>query len=210
MTRRLLGPVGGPIIYFLVAGLVFAGLGWVTVAALRVEEAQRQSAARADLEKDVQGALWRLDGRVLPALGVEDSRPFYHYTNYAPEDPTTAYGPPCAPLLAAELPAWMRLHFQVDPDAGWQSPQVLTAEAADRLRRDWPGLDPRNATPERAKLVTALRAKYQTRAVIDVFAARERAVPSGAGALPAWLFVEGAAAAPGEEPAAPPAPTPAP
>ena len=41
MTRRLLGPVGGPILFFCVAALVFAGLGWVTVAALRVETSQR-------------------------------------------------------------------------------------------------------------------------------------------------------------------------
>ena len=35
MSRRLLGPIAGPIVFFLVAGLIFAVLGWVTVAALR-------------------------------------------------------------------------------------------------------------------------------------------------------------------------------
>ena len=48
MIRRLLGPVGGPILFFVVAALVFAGLGWVTVASLRVEQDQRETAAQAE------------------------------------------------------------------------------------------------------------------------------------------------------------------
>ena len=99
MTRRLLGPVGGPVVFVLVAGLVVAGLGWVTVAALEVETAQRTAAAQADWEKDVRAALWRLDGRMLPALGVEDSRPFHHYASYAPADPAAAQ--PTAPQALA-------------------------------------------------------------------------------------------------------------
>src|SRR5437764_1357655 len=115
MTRRLLGPVGGPILFFLVAGLVFAGLGWVTIAALRVEAAQRDAAARADAEKDLRVALWRLDGRMLPTLGGEDLRTYRHYETYTSGDSPTDYGPACAPLLSASLPDWMRLHFQLDP-----------------------------------------------------------------------------------------------
>ena len=49
MTRRLLGPICGPIVFFLVAALVFAGLGWVTYSALCVEQAQREAAAQAEL-----------------------------------------------------------------------------------------------------------------------------------------------------------------
>ena len=101
MTRRLLGPVGGPILFFCVAALVFAGLGWVTVAALRVETSQRESAARAELEATLRVALWKLDCRMLPTLGVEDSRPYYHFS---PGDISTTYGPASAPLLAADLP----------------------------------------------------------------------------------------------------------
>ena len=43
MTRRLFGPVSGPLAFFLVAALVFAGLGWVTYSALGVERSQRES-----------------------------------------------------------------------------------------------------------------------------------------------------------------------
>lgn len=173
MTRRLLGPIGGPIIFFLIAGLVFSGLGWVTVASLRVEEAQREAAAQAELSNNLRIALWRLDGRMLPSLGVEDSRPYHHYATYMVGDATAIYGPASAPLLATALPDWMRLHFQVDPDTGWQSPQVLTSEAVEELRRDWPTLPLRNTTPERVALVDSLRVKYPARRVAEVFAARE-------------------------------------
>jgi hypothetical protein len=31
-------------------------------------------------------------------------------------------------LLCAELPDWMKLHFQLDPETGWDSPQVRRTE----------------------------------------------------------------------------------
>jgi signal transduction histidine kinase len=190
VTRRLLGPLGGSIIFFLIAGLVLAGLGWVTVAALRVEDAQREAAARADFEKNLHLALWRLDGRLLQPLAVEDSRPFHHYATYKPADGGTAYGPACAPLVGAPLPDWMRLHFQIDPATGWESPQVLSPETAADLRRDWPNLSLRNVVAERAKLMDSLRAKYPPRDVIEVFTARERAIPPGAPPYSGPLFAE--------------------
>ena len=177
MNRRLLGPVGGPIGFFVAAALVFAVLGWVTSAALRVEESQIESALRADREKDLRIALRQLDGRMLPALGVEDTRPFHEYRTYSADDPITLYGPACAPLLAADLPDWMQLHFQVDPEGGWESPQVLTKATRLSLRRNWPELPLRNANKPRAELLVALGTKFPARQVSDAFAARERAAP---------------------------------
>lgn len=170
MTRRLLGPVGGPIAFVLVAGLVFTGLGWVTVAALRVEDAQREAAARAEVSNNLRVAMWRLDGRLLSALGVENARSFQEY---APPDPNSPYGPTCGPLLTSALPDWMRLHVQLDPDTGWESPQVLTQEAAERFREAWPGLQLRNATPERARALDALRAKHPARPALVAFSGRD-------------------------------------
>src|SRR5579871_3464677 len=148
MTRRLLGPIGGPILFFMAAGLVFCVLGWVTHSALSVERAQREAAARAELGSNLRVALWRLDGRMLPALGVEDSRPFYHY---GPVDPSGEFGFGVAttPLLVTALPEWMRLHFQLDEANGWESPQVLNAELAERVRQAWPDLPLRNVNGER-------------------------------------------------------------
>jgi signal transduction histidine kinase len=169
VTRRLLGPVGGPIAFVLVAGLVFTGLGWVTVAALRVEDAQREGAAHAEVSNNLRVAMWRLDGRLLSALGVENARSFQEY---APPDPNSPYGPTCGPLLTSALPDWMRLHVQLDADTGWESPQVLTQEAAERFREAWPGLQLRNATPERARALDTLRAKHLARSAVAALSGR--------------------------------------
>ena len=169
MSRRLLGPVGGPIVFFLVAALVFGGLGWVTYAALGVEQAQREAAARAELGANLRVALWRLDGRMLPALGVEDSRPFYHYV---PADPNTLYGAAATPLLTADLPDWMKLHFQLDPAAGWESPQVPGPAVAERIRLAWPDLPLRNLDPSREQVLAAVKAKFPVLPTCNVFAAR--------------------------------------
>lgn len=166
--RRRFGPLTGLAVFLSLAALVFTGLGWVTSAALAVERGQREAAARADLANRLRHALWKLDSRMLLALGVEDSRPFYHY---APPDPAV----PSAPLLTASLPEWMRLHFQVDP-SGWSSPQVVPAEVADAFRRRWPHLELRNLTGDRrAFLEQELRAGLPAAVAYDLFAARDRA-----------------------------------
>lgn len=175
--RRLLGPVGGPITFVLVAALAFGGLAWVTVASLRVEEAQREAAARAELGNNLRVALWRLDGRMLPALGVEDSRPFYHYES---ADPLTGSTAAPTPLLAAPLPDWMKLHVRLDAAAGWESPQVLSPESRERVEEAWPDFPLRNATPDRAEALCEIRGKYPSRPTLDLLAAREQATPTDA------------------------------
>ena len=186
MTRRLLGPVGGPVLFFLVAALVFGGLGWVTVASLRVEQDQRETAARAELEANVRLALWRLDGRLLPAFGVENNRSFYAY---APADPEGFYGQP-SDLLTGNLPDWMRLHFQLDAESGWESPQVIPAEVVGRLRDTWTGLNLRNVTQRRAERLVELRRRHPAGQIAELFAARARAVVPGSAALGSELFAD--------------------
>ncbi len=78
MTRRLLGPIGGPIAFFLVAALVFAGLGWVTYTALQVEQAQREAAARAGTRQQPPRRALATRWPHAPARSaVEDTRPYY-------------------------------------------------------------------------------------------------------------------------------------
>lgn len=183
--RRLLGPVGGPVVFFLVAALVFAGLGWLTVVALRVETAQREAAARAELGNNLRVALWQLDGRVLLQLGGEDARPFYHY---ASADPLSGSASGPTPLLGAPLPDWMTLHVQLDPATGWESPQVLTPAARERVEQVWPDLPLRNSTPERAAALARLRERYPAGATCGLLAARDRAIPEDAPPFAAPLF----------------------
>jgi signal transduction histidine kinase len=197
MSRRLLGPVGGPIVFFMVAALVFGGLGWVTYAAIGVEQAQREAAARAEIGNSLRIALWRLDGRMLPVLGVEDSRPFYHYF---PPDPAST------PLLAANLPGWMKLHFQIDPINGWGSPQVLDdPDIADRVRKAWPqDVELRNLNGYRVEFLNNdLKAKFPAQDLYNLFAQRDLATPTDSGPFAVPLFV-------GELPPAQTEPTPNP
>ena len=161
--------MGGLAVFLLVAALVFAGLAWVTIAALRLEAAQQEASAQAELASALRVALWRLDGRMLPALAIEDSRPYHHYST---DD--TGISPTDTPLLAASIPEWMTLHFQVDPDHGWLSPQVLPA-TQDQL--GWPDYACKNATVERADRLADLRKRYPTKVVIELFAARDRTLP---------------------------------
>ena len=112
--------------FFLVAALVFAGLGWVTYSALGVERAQREAAAQAELGNNLRVALWRLDGRMLPALGVEDSRALLPLRSADPAVPAGRRR-----SSSPRFPTGCRFHFQLDPVNGWSSPQVLD----DRGRR---------------------------------------------------------------------------
>jgi signal transduction histidine kinase len=200
MSRRLLGPVGGPVVFFLVAALVFAGLGWVTYAALRVEQSQRESAAQADLGKTLREALWRLDGGILPILSGEDNRPYYHY---APPDPAAT------PLLGAGLPPWMRLHFQLDANSGWTSPQVLDdANVAAQVRLAWADLPVNNLNGDRSDVRNSLRDKFPSRAVCDLFAVRDSATSPDSLPLAAPFFTNEGNSAQQFEPT--PGPTPQP
>jgi signal transduction histidine kinase len=135
MNRSLRGRALALAAFTMIAALVIGGLGWVTAETLRLEEAQFQADSERDLAEQIGRALWRLDSRVAPALAREDSRPYDHYgTFFAPALLFRNDGTPLkpgevvepSPLINAELPPWMLLHFQTDTELGWNSPQVLS------------------------------------------------------------------------------------
>jgi signal transduction histidine kinase len=182
MRDWLRGRPGGLAAFLLIAGLVLGALGWATHAALRLEE--RHAADRADAEEysQLRFALWRLDSWVLPQLAREDSRPFDHYSAlFAPPQvfdnkincraPGSVLEP--SPLLHAELPDWMALHFQVDVGSGWRSPQVLDSALNDCLWNDRVKVPKGNVTPEREKLRARLAKSLRPEVVLA--AAQERA-----------------------------------
>jgi signal transduction histidine kinase len=155
------GSVAG---FVLVLALVGGGLAGVTRAALRVEEQQRTQQARAERSDNLSLALSRLDGRISTILAREDSRPFNHFSAvFAPPTAFDASGTPWpsgsvlepSPLLNAELPSWMLLHFQAD-SRGWESPQVLSAGLRKWLARASGKNGPVNATPRRERLLAEL------------------------------------------------------
>ncbi|HVK08894.1 MAG TPA: HAMP domain-containing sensor histidine kinase [Gemmataceae bacterium] len=183
------GKVRGLLGFLAIAALLLGGLGWATRAALRLEVEHRLAAENADRAKNLDHArhleydqlrlaLWRLDARLTPALSREDSRPYPQYA--ALHTPFNAVNPKwdaCtpgdvllpSPLLTAEVPDWMRLHFQVDLERGWTSPQVIGEELQKALRRQPLELALNNVTPDRADLIGRLNAAYPAASIMTTF-----------------------------------------
>jgi signal transduction histidine kinase len=135
------------VVFLSITALVAGGLAWATRQALQLEHADT-----------VRLALWRLDSRIFPVLAREDSRPVSHYEPLYPpvpaldrkgqQIPLGAVLLP-SPLLNAELPDWLALHFVVDSKLGWRSPQVPDDALAERLKATPAGVSIINATPAR-------------------------------------------------------------
>src|SRR4051812_29798255 len=182
------GKLTGLFSFLGIAALLLGGLGWATRAALRVEEDQRLAAPTARAAEELfqakkeradalRTALWRLDTRLAPALAREESRPYPQYVAlYTPFPALTASGIACAPgqvylpspLLTAELPEWMRLHFQIDQN-GWTSPQVIDENLQKVLRKQPIELALNNVTPERKATLANLSESFPAASIMTTF-----------------------------------------
>ncbi len=172
MRSWLRGKRGGAAALLAITALVAGGLGWVTAASLRLEQEHLQAQARADLQARLQLALSLLDGRVRPVLAREDSRPYNHYNPlYVSSQALTADGNPYppgvvlepSPLLAAELPDWVLVHFQVDEEGHWGSPEVPSLPVRRELARAGVKVPSGAETAPRYRLLQALRAEFPPR-----------------------------------------------
>jgi signal transduction histidine kinase len=131
--------------------------------ALRRERAQEESQIQNEFAAKLRLALWRLDSRIAPVLAREDSRPYNHFSAvFAPPTVLDPHGhpyPPAvvlepSPLLTAELPDWMLLHFQTSSESGWGSPQVLSRTYQRKLTQN--AITFANVTRDRAQLLGEL------------------------------------------------------
>jgi signal transduction histidine kinase len=174
MRRWLGGKRGGLIAFLIIASLVAGGLGWATAAALGLEQEQLDARAQDQLNARLRVALWRLDSRIWPALAKEESRPYNDYSAvYTPPMALRSDGMLCqpasivlpSPLLNAELPNWMTLHFRIGeseqagnqaPAVVWGSPQVLSESLRQRLDNMQVKVSLTNVTAERRQLLTEL------------------------------------------------------
>jgi signal transduction histidine kinase len=113
-------------------GVVLAAMGWVSFTAIRLDRSQILVAQEADFEEDVRLALWRMDSALAPILARESSRPYFVYSPFYPAE--RAYTKMFeqiesrevmvpSPLLREVTPRVL-LHFQIDPEGNWISPQV--------------------------------------------------------------------------------------
>jgi signal transduction histidine kinase len=181
MRPFLRGKAGGLVAFLAIAGLVAGGLGWVTAAALRLERQQQNARVEKERADKLHLALWRLDGRVAPVLAREESRPYSHYVAVSvpsvilrPDGQAWPHGAVLAPspLLHADVPDWMLLHFQADAEAGWESPQVLHGALRRRLANPLSRVPLTNVTDGRRRLLEELERDFRPDVVVA--AARER------------------------------------
>jgi signal transduction histidine kinase len=130
-----------------------------------MERQQFEDHTQAQHRDKLQLALWHLDSLIGPWLAKEDSRPYNHYSSvFAPPLVLQNNGslwPPgsvleLSPLLNADLPDWMLLHFQVDKESGWRSPQVLSTSLSHRLRQAQSSVPLTNVSPRRRELLAEL------------------------------------------------------
>lgn len=170
-----LGKAGALAAFLVIATLIAGGLGWVTAAVLRLEGEQWQARADRERMQRLHVALWRLDGRIAPALAREDSRPYNHYSAvFAPSVALRGNGLTCAPgtvlqpspLLSADLPDWMMLHFQASVEESWQSPQVLGQVLRRMLVHSGSAVPVPNVTDERRLLLERLQKEYSPQVVL--------------------------------------------
>ena len=184
MKALFYGKFGGVIAFTAICALVAGGLGWATAAAVRLEGEQLAEHADAERADRMRLALWRLDSYVAPLIAVEDGRPFNHYSAVfaaplaydnrgAPRPPGAVVEP--SPLLTADLPDWMLLHFQLDSASGWESPQAPSVNLSRVLQNPPIQTTLANATPERTRLLDELKRCLKPGALIA--AVRDRVAP---------------------------------
>ncbi len=139
--------------FILCLAIVLSAMGWVTLTALRLDEAQadarrdeaealrqeaqarRQEAEvrrQAAWEENVRLALWRMDSTLAPFVAQESVRPYFAYSAFVPVN--RAYGNMFndrgggemlvpSPLLTEKSPNVL-VYFQFEPDGRLTSPQV--------------------------------------------------------------------------------------
>jgi signal transduction histidine kinase len=106
-------------VWLVYAVCVFGAAGamaWLTRQAVEADQMRRAAEAGAELEQRVSLALWRMDTELAPIIAEEVIRP------------ASAYRP--VANVAAELPPYVLLQFEIEPNGRWISPQSPGAKSA--------------------------------------------------------------------------------
>jgi two-component sensor histidine kinase len=150
---------------------------------LHAQKQQRELENRSRQKKheaNVRLALWQLDSLIAPLLAREETRPYAQYSAlFAPSVVLDGKGQACepasvlepSPLLNAELPDWMLLHFQASIEGGWSSPQVLASPTHRSLGLNYVPLS--NVTVQRRDYLEELSQRCPPRQLLGLVQAQQ-------------------------------------
>ena len=125
--------------FSLALALSLAGMGWVSLTALRLDDSERRAQLEAARDENVKLALWRIDSALAPLLAQENYRPYFTYQAFYPAE--RAYTRLFQPVdkgdvlvpspLLSQVSLYIVLHFQFDPRGEIASPQVPDGNMRD-------------------------------------------------------------------------------
>lgn len=70
--------------FSLCLAVLLAAMGWISLAALRLDRAEADARQQAALEENVRLALWRMDSFLAPLVAQESARPYFSYRTLFP------------------------------------------------------------------------------------------------------------------------------
>lgn len=130
------------LLYAVCALAVLEGLGFAGYKALDLQRQRRQDEA-------VRLALWRMDSTLTAVLAAESARPYFHYRPFHPAE--RAYSAMLGPIepgevlvpspLLTQVPPFVRLHFEIEPDGTLTSPQAPVGNLRDLAEAEYVAAD---------------------------------------------------------------------
>src|SRR5262245_24880650 len=142
--------------------MVLGAVGWLSFKALQSDASEAAARKQAAQEEKASLALWRMDSFMTPIVAQESARPYFEYNAfYSVEQASGRQGKGKAeadvnvpsPLLIESTP-YVTLHFQINPQGQFNSPEVpqgklAAAAVPDYLPEDqWRGNSARLMTCE--------------------------------------------------------------
>ena len=133
-------------LYGIGALLTLGALCWLSGAVLDLERREAAALREQERQQALRLALWRMDSWFAPQLAAEVARLPHEYEAYTPQEvaytkvlskiePGEVLVP--SPLLTFESEL-IRLHFQVDDEGRWSSPQLPESNSLDlSLANNW-------------------------------------------------------------------------
>ncbi|MGE0434722.1 MAG: sensor histidine kinase [Planctomycetota bacterium] len=139
MIHRFQRPWQIWLVFALCVTVLLGALGWTSVTVMHLERSGIEAARTAETEEAVRLALWRMDSTLTPLLARENGRPYFAFTAFCPAE--RAYtrmfnelerGEVLVPSpLLVEMPELVQLHFQIDADGRFTSPQAPEGNMRD-------------------------------------------------------------------------------